>query len=49
MMYSKSLLNALLLLLLPHLVRGHSDHTFDLNDENDAGMPYAERHVSGTM
>jgi hypothetical protein len=34
--------------LLAALVAAHSDHTFDLHDESDIGMPYAERHVSQT-
>ena len=36
----------LLLLARLRLARAHSDHSFDLDDQDDAGMPYAERHVS---
>ena len=28
------------------VVSAHGDHNFDLNDLADAGMSYAERHVS---
>lgn len=27
-------------------VRAHGDHTFDLEDQDDTLMSYAERHVS---
>ena len=40
---------ALLLLARLHLALAHSDHSFDLNDGDDAGMPYAERHVSDVL
>lgn len=38
-------MRAALLALLPALVWGHGDHTFDLDDLSDEGMSYAERHV----
>lgn len=34
------------LVLLAALVSGHSEHSFDLDDQADIGMSYAERHVS---
>lgn len=30
------------------LARAHGDHTFDLEDQDDSLMSYAERHVSCT-
>ena len=36
------------LLVLLRLASAHTDHSFDLDDANDAGMSYAERHVSAS-
>ncbi|ORX36292.1 hypothetical protein BD324DRAFT_628197 [Kockovaella imperatae] len=38
-------IHQLTLCVFVSLAVAHSDHSFDLNDENDAGMPYAERHM----
>jgi hypothetical protein len=40
---------AITILALAALVAAHGDHTFDLEDANDEGMSYAERHVSGAV
>jgi hypothetical protein len=40
---------AITFLALAALVAAHGDHTFDLEDANDEGMSYAERHVSGVV
>jgi hypothetical protein len=40
---------AITFLALAALVAAHGDHTFDLEDANDEGMSYAERHVSGVL
>ncbi len=34
------------LLLGTLIVGGHGDHSFDLQDLDDVGMSYAERHVN---
>ncbi|KAK1927393.1 hypothetical protein DB88DRAFT_29411 [Papiliotrema laurentii] len=35
----------LILLVLAAVAHAHGDHTFDLDDAEDAKMPYAERHM----